>query len=65
MKDQPDWVCFGCGERYGRNPTPTHAMTCHENECGVCGEIKTVTEARDFGFLYMDWQTHREALEEE
>ena len=59
---QPDWVCHQCGEKWGRwweqgeytGPTP-HFATYHISKCGVCGETKSVTEARDFGYLRKSW----------
>ena len=61
-KEQPDWVCQDCGEKWGRwwdgseytGPSP-YFSTFHEGSCGVCGETKAVTEARDFGYLRKGW----------
>jgi hypothetical protein len=42
-------VCNECGIEYG-----TYSVGCSSRwvaECDVCGEIKPVTEARDYGFL--------------
>ena len=42
-------VCNECGTEYG-----TYSVGCSSRwvaECDVCGEIKPVTEARDYGFL--------------
>jgi len=45
--DNQAWICGDCGQdRYG----PHIAMsTWHHGRCGICGETKAVTEARDFG----------------
>lgn len=60
---QPDWVCHDCGQEWGRwyedntyfGPAK-HCATYHVDECGVCGEQKSVTEARDYGFLKRGWR---------
>lgn len=59
---QPEWVCDDCGRKWGRwwdggsygGPTP-HCATYHIDHCGVCGEQKPVTEARDYGYLAPGW----------
>lgn len=59
---QPDWVCFDCGEQWGRwyedgeyfGPSP-HYSTNHMGKCSVCEQVKSVTEARDYGFLRKGW----------
>lgn len=56
---QPDWVCHECGTLWGAHVSPTRLSTCHEGECGVCGERKIVTEARDYGYLVKGWQRRR------
>jgi hypothetical protein len=60
---QPDWVCRDCGEKWGRwwdgpvySGPSCHCATFHENACGVCGETKAVTEARDYGYLRDGWR---------
>lgn len=59
---QPDWVCTDCGCRWGSwwdGPEYTgpahHRATFHVDRCGVCGNTKIVTEARDFGYLKEGW----------
>ena len=42
------WICLDCAKAVGVVMPPGHAYTAHEDTCGVCGEIKTVTEPRDF-----------------
>lgn len=49
---QPAWVCTDCGNKYG-----SHACgvaTFHDDDCGICGEYKSVTEPRDFGYIDID-----------
>jgi hypothetical protein len=49
----PVWCCFDCAQaqlaREGRL-MPSVLCTMHEGECGVCHEVKIVTEPRDFGY---------------
>ena len=60
--NQPEWVCSSCGEQWGRwwevgkyiGPVP-HFATFHMNNCDVCKQQKSVTEARDFGYLRKGW----------
>ena len=42
------WVCWDCVEAVGGKGKEGHMCTCHEGICDVCGEMKTVTEPRDF-----------------
>ena len=58
MSDYPAWVCAECGERYGRRPCGI--ATWHEDVCGVCGQVRAVTEPRDFGHLTDEWRRARE-----
>lgn len=59
---QPQWVCNGCGEKWGqwweegeyKGPVPNFA-TYHMDNCDVCGKHKSVTESRDFGYLRKGW----------
>jgi predicted ATP-dependent serine protease len=42
-------VCKSCGTKYG-----VYSVGCSsswEGKCDVCGETKSVTEARDYGYL--------------
>jgi hypothetical protein len=42
-------TCFDCGKKYG-----VYSVGCssvYESKCGVCGEIKPITETRDFGYF--------------
>ena len=42
-------TCFDCGNKYG-----VYSVGCssvYESKCGVCGEIKPITETRDFGYM--------------
>jgi hypothetical protein len=43
-------VCHDCGTRYGE--IRNSASTMWNGECDVCGENNSVTEARDYGFLW-------------
>jgi len=64
VKDQPDWVCDDCGQTYSNwfagpeySGPSKHCATYHEGSCDVCGKTKSVTEARDFGYLKNGWRT--------
>ena len=42
-------TCFDCGHKYG-----VYSVGCssvYESKCDVCGEIKPITETRDFGYF--------------
>lgn len=60
--NQPEWVCSDCGQQWGLwwevgkyiGPEP-HVATFHLNKCDVCSQQKSVTEARDFGYLRKGW----------
>ena len=47
----PDWICAPCGHTHGRFPHQYRVSTYHTDTCGVCGEVTSVTEPRDFGHL--------------
>ena len=47
----PDWICFPCGQAYGRGGPDGHIATWHEGTCDICGQSASVTEPRDFGHL--------------
>lgn len=51
---QPDWVCYPCGSKWGYTK-PFTLSTYHEDNCGVCGQRTSVTEARDFGYMVPGW----------
>ena len=40
-------VCYDCGVKHGRRVPGL--STWHQGECCVCGQLKSVTEPRDFG----------------
>ena len=46
----PSWVCAECAQKAGgRFPEGYQATWCEE-KCGVCGEVKSVTDPRNFGY---------------
>jgi hypothetical protein len=47
----PAWICRPCGEACGRGMPADHISTWHEDTCGVCGKVTSVSEPRDFGHL--------------
>ena len=48
LKPYPSLICSDCGKKYGKYSVGCSSM--HKNTCGVCGEIKQVTEPRDWGY---------------
>ena len=43
-------TCFDSGQKYG-----IYSVGCssvYEAKCGVCGEIKRITETRDFAYFF-------------
>lgn len=42
-------ICRDCGSRHGRMPAG-HISTWHRGTCGWCGEVRDVTEPRDYGY---------------
>lgn len=47
-KQSYGWICHDCGIKYGK---PRFSVsTWHQDKCDYCGEIKAVTESRDFGY---------------
>lgn len=48
--DYPMWICADCGNKYGHWPDGHIGTFSHGLECGWCGEIKTVTEPRDYRY---------------
>lgn len=42
-------LCCDCGTKYQTRPG-TRISTFHEGRCYCCGEVKAVTEERDFGY---------------
>lgn len=58
---QPDWVCKVCGNYYGKRSNYKDHISCwHTDICGVCGQYKACTEARDFGYLRQDWLNYND-----
>lgn len=48
MMEYPNTICFDCGVKYGK--PKGYAATFHIGICGWCGETKSVTEPRDYGY---------------
>jgi hypothetical protein len=44
-----DVVCFDCGSKYGEYHDRVSSVW--EGKCNVCGEVKYITESRDFKYL--------------
>lgn len=51
MTIDPGWVCYDCGNAAQPDKSKIFTVsTYHEGRCGVCGQLKMVTETRDFGY---------------
>jgi len=46
----PPWTCSDCAYKAGGKWKDKHIATFHQNICPVCGELKSVTEPRDYGY---------------
>jgi hypothetical protein len=56
-------TCFDCGKKYG-----VYSVGCssvYEAECGVCGEIKRITETRDFAYFITGIRKLKEEIRNE
>lgn len=53
-----EYICQECGHKFGRpERIPAgHLATFHLGNCDICGEIKPVSEPRDFGHLKTNWE---------
>jgi len=49
MNAYPHLVCSDCANEAGGQMPEGHLATWHVELCPVCGEVKPVTEPRDFG----------------
>lgn len=49
LKPYPLVICADCGRKY-QTRGGSGISTFHQDICDVCGEDKTVTEPRDYGF---------------
>ena len=56
--DQPKWVCYKCGRKYGS--FKCGQATWHSDTCGCCGDVASCTEPRDFGYLLLGWKDKRD-----
>jgi hypothetical protein len=55
-QEQPDNVCFECGEKWG-----VHKLKSNEShrvwidQCDVCLKLKAVADASEYGYLKEGW----------
>lgn len=54
---EANWVCSDCWDKYWEQPKD-HIGTFHEDTCDVCGEVKPVTEPRDYLYFRktLEWK---------
>jgi hypothetical protein len=60
-KDQPQWICYACGRKYGS--FKAGLASYHQATCECCGKYTSVTEPRDFGYLLDGWKQKRDEPE--
>lgn len=56
-------TCFDCGQKYG-----VYSVGCssvYESKCGVCGEIKPITETRDFAYFVTGIRKLKKEIQDE
>ena len=56
-------TCFDCGQKYG-----VYSVGCssvYEAKCGACGEIKRITETRDFAYFVTGIRKLKKEIEDE
>lgn len=58
----PDWVCADCAKPVAKR-FPSGDSTSHEGTCDVCGQKKSVTQPRDYG--YPDFRSVIEKLSQQ
>lgn len=63
------WVCNDCGKEALRLPvnkgkSQFEMSTFHKAKCDVCHEVKSVTEARDFGYPVFNIKNNHQMLKE-
>jgi len=51
----PEWICYDCGEKYGRQSIRFHAKG-RNGEYKICGRSETVKESYNYGWLKNGWQ---------
>lgn len=56
------WICADCGTKHGTYSV--RVSTWHEGICYWCGERKSVTESRDYGYPKMHSRAKRIAVQE-
>lgn len=47
--NKSDWICIPCGKQHGI-PATGSIVTFNEAVCGWCGEKKSVTAPRNYGY---------------
>lgn len=49
LTEEPAWVCFDCATKRQASTPEGHCYTVHQDICGICNQMKDVTEPRDYG----------------
>ena len=54
--NQPDNVCFDCGEQWGLRPLKTgESHRVWIDKCDVCNDLKPVCDASEYGYMQIGW----------
>ena len=56
-------TCFDCGQKYG-----VYSVGCssvYESKCNVCGEVKRITETRDFAYFFPTIRRLKQEIKDE
>lgn len=47
---KPTWICNDCANKKGWKMPINHVATFHDDKCGDCHQLKSVTEPRDYNY---------------
>jgi hypothetical protein len=54
--EQPDNVCFDCGEKWGAIPMKTgESHRIWIDQCDVCLKLTAVADASEYGYMKEGW----------
>jgi hypothetical protein len=54
-QEQPDDVCSECGYKWGVHRPKNHEYRIWVDRCNVCGDLRAVSDASEFGYLKEGW----------
>lgn len=53
--EQPDNVCFDCGDKWGSHPMNGESHRVWIDQCDVCLKLTAVADASEYGYLKEGW----------